>query len=117
MELDHVLGHEIIATDRGLRGQPPDPVPEVVVDGRQRFLTGRPRGHGVLRLLQEQVFNLGGTPQQDLVDGKVTHRLPLLAEWAQRRDERRQITREGAEVRGIDGEIPVGELIVRSPGP
>jgi hypothetical protein len=51
-----------------------------------------------------------------LVNRKVAHGLALLAKGVQGSDERRQIFREGLEVRGLDGEIPIGELLVSSTG-
>ena len=57
-QVREVLGDEIVPTDRGLGGDPPDPVPEVCVDGVQRRGSGLTGRHRVLRAVEEQVLDL-----------------------------------------------------------
>src|SRR5215213_5583709 len=53
VEPGHVLGDEIAAADGCFRGEPPDPVPEVGVNGGQGVATGLQWREGVLRAVLE----------------------------------------------------------------
>jgi hypothetical protein len=55
MKLTQVLGDQIVATDAGLGRDPPDPVPEMIVNGEQRRGARRDRWRWLLRILEEQV--------------------------------------------------------------
>jgi hypothetical protein len=114
MEPCQVFGDEITAPDRGFGGQPPDPVPEVDVDGRQRVRTGFQGRGRFLALAEEEVLDLGRSGEEDLVDREVAQRLPLPAQRPQRGDQPWQVTRQSVEVRRLDCEVPVREGVVGS---
>ena len=80
VKLAQMFGHQVVATDIGLGGDPPDPVPKVIVNGSQRRGAGRDRWSCLLRVVKEEILHLCRPGQQHLIDGKVTHRLPLLAQ-------------------------------------
>ena len=53
VELRQMLTDEIITADAGLRRNPPDPIPEVGVNGDERRRARRHGGSRILRLLEE----------------------------------------------------------------
>src|SRR5690242_11170766 len=111
-ELRQVLGDELAATDRGLGGDPPDPVPEMCVDRVERRGSGLRGRRRLLGAVEEQVLDLRRSAQEHLVDGNVTQGLPLLAKRTQRCDQRGKVARDRSKVRRGHGEVPVGELLL-----
>ena len=77
-----------------------------------------PGARAVASATRRTGVELGRTAQHHLVDGEVPHRLPLLAERLEQRDERRHVAaRQADEVGGLHGDIPVGQLLVLAAPP
>lgn len=100
-----------------LVAKPPVPLPEVGFDGGQSFLARLHRRLRLLRMLEEQVLDLRRAAKDEHVDGEVAQRLPLRRERLKRREERSQVTRHRGEVRRLNSEVPVGEMLVSAPRP